>query len=140
MFDDTFLDIVQSEMVFVKDALCAGEIEIVFCVFVPRNAYKGMHIIDLHLVVGRMAGHRLQLVDFLVYGFFYLVVPLLFFGGFPDFVNVLFLDISSQFVLDGLHLLLQEIFPLLLVYVLHSLVLYGGFYFKHLGFFGKHLQ
>ena len=66
-------------------------------------------------------------------------VPFLFLGPFAQFLNILVLHVAAQLLLNGADLLLQEMFPLLLVEVFARLGLNVGLDLQQLSLLGKHL-
>ena len=62
--------------------------------------------------------HALQLIHFFQECTFYFFIPFYGFSFFAHFFQLLLLAATTQFILNGFNLLLQEIFALLLVYIL----------------------
>ena len=82
----------------------------------------------------------MEFIKFLLENLFYIFGPFFFPGLFPVFINLLFDRISSQLILNSLHLLMQEELPLLLIEITFNLRLQFILKFKHLYLLNKKFQ
>ena len=132
VLDDALLDFFEAVVVLVEHGLGVIQVKIVLRHLIPWQVEQRLEVIGLHAVFAGLRVHPLELADFLVKGFSGVVWPIL--GGclgalFKDF---LLEGIGPELVLDGLHLLVQEELPLLLVEVGFDLALNVLFQGQHL--------
>ncbi len=132
MLDDAFLHLFQPVMIPVQHPAGMGQVEIIRRIRFPRQIDDGLQILHLHRIIGRLRVEALQLVKLLVEDPGNRFRPLLACGLLFQFLHVPLVRIASQFLLDRLDLLLQEIFLLLLVDVLLRLHLDGSLQLYHL--------
>ena len=114
VLDDALLHLIQPIVVAVESTLGVLHIEIILSIFVPRQAEESLQVVELHVVVGRLGIGALQLDNLLLKQRGDLLVPLLLLGSFTHLSNILILHAATQFVLDVLHLLHEEVLALLL--------------------------
>ena len=110
-------------MVLVQHLAGLVEVEVVFAVFVPRQVHKQLQVVELYGVVG---GHRvgaLQFLQLLLEDFCRLLVPFLFRAALLEGEVILLGRGAAQLLLDGLHLLVEEVLTLLAVEFVLGLVL-----------------
>ncbi len=102
-------------MVFIQNALRPRHIELVFRVLQPRQIQNPIHVVARHRIVGgRRIGARqtLQLLVELLAGFF---GELLLTGSFPQLLDFVAASALAQLLLNGLHLLAQQVLALLFI-------------------------
>ena len=125
VLDDTFFYLFESVVVSVQYLLGMLQIKIIFAVFVPRKIYECLHILGLNREIGALRMQPLQLSYFFFEGLGNFGRPfLLGCFGLQRFY-LLLVDVSTQLLLNGLDLLLQEILSLLLVDILMRFQLDG---------------
>ena len=115
VLDDALLDLFQSIVVLIEDLLGVGEVEVVLGGDVPGQVEQEVQIIGLHAVLGALGVHPLELADFLGKRFRDLLGPILEFGAGFLARDVLLVGVGPEFLLDLLHLLVQEELALLLL-------------------------
>ena len=93
------------------------QVEIVLGDVVPRKVQEGFEVVRLHTVFACLRIHAFKLPNFLVEGLSGMFRPVFACGFRALFQNLLLQRIGPQFLLNGLHLLMQEKFPLLLVQI-----------------------
>ncbi len=79
----------------------------------------------------------MEFQQFLLEKFAHLLGPLLLAGRFPHLLDLLLDGVSAQFILDGLDLLMEEVFALLLVHFGADLALDLVLHLQHLQLLGK---
>ena len=121
MFDDALLDLLHAVMIAVEDALGVRQAEVVATVRAPRQADDRLHVLRLDGVVGRLWVDALQLGQLLFERLADLLGPLFLLGLRAQLADLDVVHVTAQLLLDGLHLLLQEVLLLLLVDVLMRL-------------------
>ena len=114
----TLFYLLQAVMVFIQRLLCISQVQIIRCINAPRQTHHSLQVVQLHTVIGRLRMHALQLIHFFQECTFYFFIPFYGFSFFAHFFQFLLLTATTQFILNGFNLLLQEIFALLLVYIL----------------------
>ena len=114
----TLFYLLQAVMVFIQRLLCISQVQIIRCINAPRQTHHSLQVVQLHTVIGRLRMHALQLIHFFQECTFYFFIPFYGFSFFAHFFQLLLLAATTQFILNGFNLLLQEIFALLLVYIL----------------------
>ena len=137
MLDDAFFDFFETVVVLVELTLGVFEIEVVGRVFAPRQVGERFEVVVLYREVGRLRVETFQPAQLLVEDLLHLFAPFLLGGFLRELFDVLLLTVASQFVLYGFYLLLQEMFPLLLVDVGSGFRLDIGLYFEQLGFLAQ---
>ena len=108
-------------MVAVQYSLCALQVQVVLRVFSPRQSYQRLQVGQLHVEVGRIGIHLVQLLQLLVEEFLHLLRPLLVGSLLQQFL-LLRRALVAHLCLQVLDLLLQEVVALLLVDVVARLV------------------
>ena len=117
VFNDALLYFFQPVVVLVQHRLGVGQIEVVIGDFIPRKLEHHVQIVGLHAVLTALRVHPFQLSKLFVKGFAGVVGPV-FVRRFGALLLNFFLQrVGSQLILDGLHLLVEEEFALLLVKV-----------------------
>ena len=115
MFQNTFFHFLQSVMVFVQSLFCVFKVQIVSCIRTPRKIEHGLQIVKLYAVIRRLWMGAFQFSQFFHKCFPDFCVPTHSFCLLAHFFYFLLLAAATQFILDSLDLLLQEVFALLLV-------------------------
>ena len=132
MFDDALFHLLQPVVITIQDFLGMGKIEIILAVFVPRQIDDRLYILRLDGKIRRLRMQTFQLAHFLFKRFGYRRRPFFLGSLFAQFLYLQLVDIAPQLFLDGLDLLLEKIFLLLLVNILVRLHLDGCFQFHQL--------
>ena len=115
MFQDTILHLFHSIVIVVQYLLGALNAEVVFGVFVPRQAHHCLQIGELYAVIGTLRIKRIELIQLLIEDLAHLFRPLLILRFLFQLAVFGRAFAVAQFLLDVLDLLLQEIFALLFV-------------------------
>ncbi len=102
-------------MRFVENFLGMLEAQVVLSVFIPRQVYHGLQVVDEDRVVGALWVDGFEFVQFLIERLGCSLVPFLVLGLFSQFFSLRILLVSPQFLAYVLELLLQEVFSLLFV-------------------------
>ena len=102
-------------MIGIQYLACMFQIQVVLREVIPGQVQHFPQIIGLYRVIGGRRIQPFQLVQLFVENFPDIPVPFFRFGQFLQFFDFIVGRITSQFVLYGLHLLMQEIFALLFV-------------------------
>ena len=116
-FQDTFLDLVQIEVVIIKDFLCTTDIQAVTRGLAPRNLHQPVQVGTDNARFTGVRVHILQPTQ-LFEGLFEDHLGHL--GGLDRLANLdqfLFFAAVAQFLLDGAHLLTQVILTLVLAHL-----------------------
>ena len=122
VFDDALLDRLESVVVVVEDLLGVLEVEVVLADLLPGQLQHEVKVVVLHAVVGRRGVVLLQFRELLLEDFGDLLGPLLRCGPLLEAVEFLGV-VHSELLLDGAELVVEVVFPLLLVdLALHLLV------------------
>ena len=116
------LHLLHAIVVVVEHALGALDVEVVLGIFVPGQGHHLLQVVDLHAVFGALRVEHVELVELLGEGLGNLLGPFLVFRLFEQFFLLGRFLVASQFLLDVLHLLMQEVLALLLVEVLVGLL------------------
>ena len=124
-------------MVFVEDLAGLFQVEVVLAVFVPRQVEQQLQVVELHGVVRRHVVGALQFLELFLEEVGGLLVPFLFRGAFAQLVEVFLRGRSAEFLLDGLHLLVEDVLALLFLHLLVRLGVDLVFDFHHLLFVGE---
>ena len=132
MFQDALLDIVQSEMVFVKYLLCIFQVKIIFRIEVPGQIEQSVEVPDLHGIFAGRRIHSGQFPKLLFKNLLNIFFPQFLGGTLFQLFNLLLNRTSAQFILDGLDLLMKQVFALLLIQVNFHLLLNVFLQFEHL--------
>ena len=121
VLQDALLHLLHAVVVTVQYFLCPRQVHVVLGVFAPRQVYQGLQVSQLHVEVGRVLAHLVELLHLLVEELLHLFRPFLLAGFLQQF---LFLGrvLVAHLCLQVLDLLLQEVVALLLVNVVASLV------------------
>src|SRR5690606_7006743 len=93
------------------------QIETVLGKIIPGQVQDQVQIVPLDRILGHLGIHALHLAKLFFKVFPYRVVPLFGFGLFTHFVHLLLIGNAPELLLYGLHLLVQEVLPLLLVHI-----------------------
>ena len=127
-------------MVGIEHFLCSVQVQIVYSIFVPWQSHHSLQVCKLHAVFRTLRVQHIQFVKFFVERVGNILAPRLVFS----LVNQLFLFrrafARTEFLLNVLYLLLQEVFPLLLVNVFSCLGAYVAFQFQQLAFAVQNLE
>ena len=129
LFQDAFLHLLHPIVVLVEHLLGIHQVVVVAGIGVPGQGEHRVEVGELHAVVSNLRIHPLQLLQLLVEVCGRLLAPVHTGGLLLQIDQYLVLLTAPQFVLDGLDLLLEEVFALLLVDVLARPVLYGALEF-----------
>ena len=140
VLQDALLHLLQSVVVLVQRLFGVLQVEVVRRIDAPWQAQHRLQVVQLHAVVGRLRVRALQLVHLLQEDGLHLVAPFHRLRLLAHFGYLLFLRASAQLVLNGLDLLLQEVFALLLVDVLAGPHLDGSLDFGQLHLAVQYLQ
>ena len=135
MFQNAFFDRIHTEMIPVEHLLGILQVEIILGKFAPGQIEHCFHIIELGGVIGCMGAHTFEFFQLLVECLCHLLRPFFCFGPVPEVFDFLLGRVFTEFILNGFHLLLQEVFALLLINSLFGFVLDGQFDFEQLRFF-----
>ena len=84
----------------------------------PRKLQKQIEIIALNGIFRHLRIHALQFHQFLVEVLGNLLRPLHYFCALTHFLDLLLIGNTPQFFLNGFHLLVEVIFPLLLIQII----------------------
>ena len=139
MLDDALFHLVETVVVLVELFLHVVQVEVVLRVLVPRQLEQRVEVGILHREVGRLRVQPLELAHLFLENLGRLGIPFLLFGPFAQLLYVLVLHVAAQLLLDSTYLLLQEVFPLLLVQVLAGFGLDVGLDLQQLRLLGEHL-
>ena len=118
MFQNAFLHLLQTIMVFVQCLFCIDKAQIIRRINAPRQTKHRLQIVQLHAIVGRLGMGTFQLIHLFQERSLHLITP---FDGLRLLTHLLYfllLTAATQLILNGFNLLLQEILTLLLVYIL----------------------
>ena len=121
-------------MIFIQNFLGVGQVKIIGGIFIPRQFHQGFKVIHLYGVLSSRWVHTLKLAELFMKDLFGLRIPFFIFRFFFEFSNLLFGRIIAQFLLNLLHLLMQDIIALLLVEIGFNFILYLVFDFDRLKF------
>ncbi len=94
------------------------QVEIIFGILVPGQLHDGLQVAVLHRVVGRLWIETFQFQQLLLEGFRHGAAPFLLCRLLAKLIDLNLLGVSSQLLLYGPDLLLQEVLFLLLVEIL----------------------
>ena len=114
VFQNTLLDLLQTEVVAVELIARAIQVEIVLGHVVPRQLQQQLQVGHLHRIFGHGGIQPLDLLQLLLEEFADLLGPVLLLGRLAHLLDV-GIGAVAQLVLDRAHLLLQVIVALLLV-------------------------
>ena len=126
IFQYALLHLLHAVVVAVQHLLCPFQVEVVLRELVPRKAHHRLQVVYQHTIVRTLRVQCVQLVHFLAEYLSHLFRPFLFLGFLFQLLAFRRSLAATQFLLDILHLLLQEVFALLFVQVfarLHADVL-----------------
>ena len=115
VFQYALLHLLHSVVVAVKDFLCTLQIEVVVCVFSPRQIHHRLQVVHLHAVLRSLRVEHVELVEFLEEHLLNVFRPLLAECLYFEVVTLRRAVAVAQFFLDVLDLLLQEVLALLFV-------------------------
>ena len=119
-------------MVLVENLAGLLQVEVVLAVFVPRQVEQQLQVVELHGVLGRHEVGALQFLELLIEEVGGLLVPLFRGRAFAKLVKVLLGGRPAKFLLDGLHLLVEDVLALLLLHLLVRLGMDPVFDLHHL--------
>ena len=108
-------------MVLVENLLGVGQAQVVYGVFVPRQIHQRLQIVDLNRIVGALRIDVVKLGHLLLENRLGCSVPYFVLGLFEQFLLLRTSFPFSQFSLDLLNLLFQEVFLLLFFHLVLSL-------------------
>ena len=116
MLKDALLDLLEAEVVLVEDALGGLDIEVILRHLIPGQVEDRLAVLQLDAVVRALGAHMPQLGDLLVEGLAHLGGPL-FLSPLGEHRRDLVLIVVGELLADLLHLLLEEVVPLLLIHL-----------------------
>ena len=114
MFEDALLDFLHAVVVLLQNGLGFEEIVVALGALVPRQLHEGLQVGELHLIVGALGIHALELGKLVVESRLDFVAPCHLLGLLAQLVGVA-AGVIAEFLLDVLQLTLQEVVALLLV-------------------------
>ena len=118
MLEDTLLDAVESIVLTVKDLLRALEVEVILTEDTPRQLKDRAQILHLDREVGALRIEALSLAKFLLIDLSYGFAPELFLALLTKLFDLIIsAGASAELLLDGTHLLLEEVLTLLLIHL-----------------------
>ena len=109
-------------MVAVENATGTLQVEVVFGIFAPGQAYELFEIVDLYAVFRTLSIEHIEFVKLFFEEFGNLIGPFLVLGFLFQFTLLSGATVRAELFADILHLLLQEILLLLLVKILVCLL------------------
>ena len=121
IFQDALLHFLHAVVVLVENLLGVGQAQVVYGVFVPRQIYQRLQIVDLNRIVGALRIDVVKLGHLLLENRLGCSVPYFVLGLFEQFLLLRTSFPFSQFSLDLLNLLFQEVFLLLFFHLVLSL-------------------
>ena len=127
ILDNPLFDIVQAIVIPVQYGTGPFEVELIDTVFVPWQFQQQLQVVALYAELRHLRVHALDLKQFFLEMLGHLLGPLFGLGLGAHLFDLCFMRGPTQFFLDGLHLLLQVIFSLLLVDIAFDLGLYVHF-------------
>ena len=113
MLKNALFYLVQSEMVFVELFFCIGNIEIVFCIFIPGQVEKCLQIVVLHRIVWSLWLQTFKFAHLLFECVLDILIPQFLLGSLIKLVNIVLVGVS-KLILNCADLLLKKMCPLLL--------------------------
>ena len=116
VLEDALLDLLETEVVLVEDALGGLDIEVILRHLIPRQVEDRLAVLELDAVVWALGAHVPQLGDLLAESLAHLGGPL-FLRPLGEHRRDLILVVIGELLADLLHLLLEEVVPLLLVHL-----------------------
>ncbi len=122
IFEYSLLDFLHAVVVLVEHFLSALEIETILCVFAPGQSGHLLQVVELHAILRTLWVKHVELVQFLVEYLGNILRPVHLLGLVEQLGLLRRAVGTAEFLLDVLHLLLQEVFLLLLVEVLPRLL------------------
>ena len=123
-------------MVGINYLLCLVRVEIVFSIFVPWYLNESVEICLLDAVFHRHRIESLQLAEFFLESLFYVISPFFLAGLLFQIIDILYVRIVAQLLLNGFKLLVQNVIALLFVDVNFNLLFDLFLDFKHFEFIG----
>ena len=138
MLYDSVFHLVKPEMVGIKNALGAFQVKVVLGELTPRQINQILQIVQLNTVFRRLRMGAFQFLQFPVENFGHFLRPLFLLGLFLQLLDILFVGIAAQLLLNGPQLLVEVILALLFVHVVAHLALDLLLQFKHLLRLGQH--
>ena len=96
VFQDTFLNLFHAIVRFVENFLGMLEAQVVLSVFIPRQVYHGLQVVDEDRVVGALWVDGFELVQFLIERLGCSLVPFLVLGLFSQFFSLRILLVSPS--------------------------------------------
>ena len=93
------------------------QVEAVLGVLAPGQLQQQLHVVVLHAELGTCRVHALELLQLALEGLAHLLRPPLLRGLRAHLLDLLLDGVAAQLVLDGLHLLVQEVLALLAVHL-----------------------
>ena len=120
MLDDSLLYFLKPVVVIVENLTHILYVEVVLAALSPWQTCKQLKIVELHMIVGTL---RVDAFKFHYFPLEYLCdfcTPFFLLCFVSQLVAVLLLDVETEFFLNVLHLLVQEVLLLLLVNLLMS--------------------
>ena len=132
MLKNTFFYFFQTIMIFIQGLLGILQIQIICRINPPRQTKHCLQIIQLHTIIRRLWMRTSQFSQFFQENRLYFLTPFHPIRLISHFFYFLFLTTATQFVLNGLDLLLQEIFTLLLINIFTGTHLNRCFNFSQL--------
>ena len=118
---NALLHFLHTIVVLVKNAFRTLQVKVVLGIFIPGQIDHRLQIVHLYTVIRALRIQRVQLVQLLLKGLGNIIRPLFGLGLFYQFLLVGGGITVTQFLLDVLDLLVQEVFTLLLVKILPRL-------------------
>ena len=118
---NALLHFLHTIVVLVKNAFRTLQVKVVLGIFIPGQIDHRLQIVHLYTVIRALRIQCVQLVQLLLKGLGNIIRPLLGLGLFYQFLLVGGGITVTQFLLDVLDLLVQEVFTLLLVKILPRL-------------------
>ena len=121
--EDAVLHFFEAVVVLVELLGDGGEVEVVLGVLPPGQVQQRFEVGHLDGVLGQLGVHPLEAQQFPVKGLGDLLGPVLVLGAGLQAFDFGLVGVVAQFVLDGFHLLVEEVLPLLLLDVAAGLIL-----------------
>ena len=119
--ENAFFDVLEPVVIFVENGLGVGEVEIVVGAGMPRQLCDQFQITAGHLIIGSVRRHAAKALQFPVHFFLHRVRQFGIHQLLPQLADVLVLVALAEGLFDGLLLLPQHVFALLLFDVVAGL-------------------
>ncbi len=117
VFKYPVLHLIQSEMVIIQNIPGIYQIKVIVCVIAPWQVKQSLDVIHLHRIFCCCGIKTMKLAQLLPEGFLHIIAPEFQLSLFPVLFYLLVRRVTPKLILNGLHLLMEQEFTLLLVEV-----------------------